>query len=240
MFCFITAIAGEDDSKYQKFLKPSLPNGAVSFVMGGSDSIAKKYNDGIKKYLELPDRTPDDVICFVHDDVKIVDKFFTDKLSLFFANPHFSDVAIAGVIGSLVVGSGCFWWEYPEYTKGVVVQYYRDPHKPPTLSKGVEPITISQVLTVDGLAMFATARHLSEIKFDESFGGYHFYDLDTCTDLAYKNLRVFVLNVVLEHHSEGDSPTSKAFMEARQHYINKHKFPKFPIKVKQKHGKQDS
>ena len=68
MICFITAIAGKDDSKYQQYLRPSIPESAVSIVVGGDGSIAEKYNKGILNYKNLPNRTEKDIICFVHDD----------------------------------------------------------------------------------------------------------------------------------------------------------------------------
>lgn len=241
MIVFITAIAGDDNSKYLKLLKPTLPKNSVSFVIGGDGSIASKYNEGIKKYKLLENRTENDIICFIHDDVRIVDKFFVEKLETFYntSDVAFRDVALSGVIGSLAINQGCFWWEMPEYTKGIVVQYFRDAHKPPTISSGAEIVTVSQVLAVDGLAMFVPARHLDNVVFDESYGGYHFYDMDTCIDLAKKDLCVFVLNIMLEHYSEGDSPTSPQFLKARDHFLKKHGFGEevFPIKVRSKNGK---
>ena len=236
MICFITAIAGKDDSKYQQYLRPSIPESAVSIVVGGDGSIAEKYNKGILNYKNLPNRTEKDIICFVHDDVKIVDRYFEKKLEMFFNEyeTHHEDVALAGVIGTLAIGEGCFWWEKMEYTKGTIVQYYKNSNRPPNQAKTAEINTVSQVLTVDGLAMFVPVRHIDNVKFDESYGGYHFYDLDTCVDLANKNLRVFVLNIMVEHYSEGDSPVSQSFLKSRQHFINKYKFDKFPIKVRQK------
>lgn len=235
MIYFITAYAGNDDSKYQSFLKPSLPADVVSIAIGGEGSIAEKYNRGIYKYYEMNGRTDEDVICFVHDDVVVVDQFFKEKLDLFFnKNENTKDVSIAGVIGSLLIGEGAFWWEHMAYSKGRVVQYYRDPNRAPMVVSGVEATTVSQVLTVDGLAMFVPARHLTPKFFDESYGGYHFYDMDTCVEQAKKGKRVFVLDIILEHHSEGDNPSSPAFQAARKKFLDKHQFPQFPIKVKQK------
>lgn len=240
MIVFITAIAGDDDSKYQKHLKPTLPKDSISFVIGGDGSIANKYNQGISKYNQLENKSEKDIICFVHDDVRIADKFFVEKLEVFYnsSKTAFRDVALSGVIGSLMLGKGCFWWEHVPFTKGMVVQYYRDAHKPPTISRGVELVTISQVLSVDGLAMFVPQRHLDKVIFDESYGGYHFYDTDTCVNLAKKNLCVYVLNIMLEHYSEGDSPTSPEFLKARTHFIEKYKLDEkqFPIRVKRKNG----
>ena len=241
MFVFITAIAGNDDSKYLKHLKPTLPKNSVSFVIGGDGSIASKYNEGIQKYKLMENKTDKDIICFVHDDVRIVDQFFSEKLEVFYNSSEvaFKDVAVSGVIGSLAIDKGCFWWEKPEYTKGIVVQYFRDAHKPPTVASGAEVVTVSQVLAVDGLAMFVPVRHLDNVIFDETYGGYHFYDMDTCIDLAKKNLCVFVLNIMIEHYSEGDSPTSPQFLKARDHFLDKYKFEQsvFPIKVRSKNGK---
>jgi len=94
MIVFITAIAGQDDSKYLKYLKPSLPSNCVSFVVGGEGSIAQKYNEGIRKYKEISNRSDKDIVCFVHEDVKILDNYFDSKLEAFFnSGDSFKDVA---------------------------------------------------------------------------------------------------------------------------------------------------
>ena len=117
----------------------------------------------------------------VHQDAEIVDADFCARVRRALADP---DVAIVGCVGAIGVRS-IAWWE-----GSVTLRVVRPPLRPggggdlPAFSWAWDEAPpyarLGEVDTVDGFLMVLSPWAVRTLRFDESLGRLHGYDLDFC------------------------------------------------------------
>ena len=144
--------------------------------------IAETYNEGIE------DANKESLRIFTHQDAYPLEESWDTKLLKFSDNRR---IGIIGFAGSTAVPISGMWWSHGEKYGG--------------LSQGGSPLTFqkppAQVRIIDGFC-FAVTSDVTELKkFDTSYGGFHFYDLDYCLQC---HKQVWVADIMMEHMSHGN------------------------------------
>ena len=159
-------------------------------------SLCEAYNRGI-------DRSRGEIVVFSHDDIEILCGNFAQILFT-----HMQVCDIAGVAGTnKLTGPLWSWSGYPHSHAWVTQRTLATPQCPAQYRVAVD--NLRQVSMLDAQALdgvfFAVKRAVfDKVRFDESFDGFHFYDLDF-TFRAYRaGLRLGIFgDIVLAHDSEG-------------------------------------
>lgn len=217
-------VARNDDKVFSQYLSPSLQSlkadtnfdVQISEIFNiENDSIFKKYNRGMDD-LGVDES---DIYCFMHEDVKIHDKSFLNKLSMLF--DYKKDIGVLGLIGTSSFPEMGGWWLCDhKFHKGHLIQglpngttYHMD------RGTGFN----DELVSVDGFSFFCHGRFLKTYRFDENRypNAYHFYDVDTCFEALRRGFKVAVADILLEHKSEGPMPDS--WHNTRNIFINKWK-----------------
>jgi glycosyltransferase involved in cell wall biosynthesis len=158
----------------------------------GELSLNQVYNMGIEK-------ATNDIIVFCHDDINFqTDNWGRKVLKHFHRNP---DYAILGAAGTNNLLSG-MWWEDRAGMHGIVnhtdgTKVWTSRFSPDQGNK------VKQMIVLDGV-FFAIDKTKIIHKFDETFTGFHFYDLAFCFPnyLAGVKLGVFT-DIRVTHQSVG-------------------------------------
>lgn len=190
--------------------------------------IFQKYNRALEN-MEIDDN---DVIVFLHDDIEIRDENIEKKLELYFK--YKPNVGVAGVIGTTLFSAEGGWWLCNRmiYSRGRIIQGFEDGSEHPMIEQG--GMNDSEIVSVDGCILFMRGSVAKYFRFDNNtYSGYHFYDVDTCFTLMEQGWHVGVIDILVKHESEG--PLSE------QWHVNRDKFVKkwqdkgytFPITKKQ-------
>ena len=217
---FVIARYHEDDSDV---IKNYLSVNKLEYVneVWHGHSIFEKYNKGIESWIEdiespLKD---DDIICFMHEDIKIHDKDFYEKVNYIFSNRK--DVGVLGVIGTKKFPQESGWWlTDPKNHTGHIYQGRPDLSEPFHMVKKKE--YSEEVVSIDGCIFFVRGFLAKELRFDDTtFGGYHFYDCDYCFSALEKGFKVAVADILVEHLSHG--PLSEEWFHNRNIFIEKWK-----------------
>lgn len=203
-------IAKNDDKIFENYILKHLCSVEnenyliVTNEMG--NSIFEKYNYGIK-YFKSVGLKNEDVICFVHEDIRVHDLYFEKKVNMVFENRP--DIGILGVIGTTNFVSEGGWWfsKRPEETRGQILQDRPDLDKPFHMIeyKGF----FDDLVSVDGCCFFMSGKMANTYQFDEeTYDGYHFYDVDVSFGALEMGYKVAVADILVEHASEGQLPIS--------------------------------
>lgn len=227
-------VARKNNVIYNEYLKTSLEKMNVSSYdvfdsKGENLSLTKKYNLGIEKSIKdgLDDN---DIIIFAHEDIKVIDQYFEDKVNLVFQNEK---IGMLGVIGCSQLTRNCMWWgNRPEWLFGHCLQEYRN-GKTSHLIKGSMGYC-EDIVAIDGLIIMIKGKVLKDgLRFDENFK-FNFYDICICLDLL-KNTKykIAVADILILHKSEGLGSLTKEWHLAKNKMIQKYKKMgvKFPIMI---------
>ncbi len=202
MFNVRYVVATHDKTIYDKYISIHLKNKDPILVDDSPklNGMCQKYNKGIKLLGEIESN---DIIVFVHEDVKIIDDNFERKLQMYFSGNK--DLGVLGVYGtSHYAGGG--WWNYerPYYSFGKIRQCFND-GSVKTMSDNFNVSFRKDMLIVDGCMMAIRGDLLKKQKFDESIKGYHHYDNSYCLDtIINTDYKVAVGDLDILHLSEGD------------------------------------
>lgn len=224
MIVFVVPI--KDRTIYDKYLGPSLEKsrGNKNLVLvDGEAGICYKYNSVLEK---IKDKLKDeDVVCFLHDDIELIDEQTAAKAELYFK--YKKNVGIAGVIGSKIYykENGGGWWhcQRPIESAGHIIQgnpngedYEMDD------GKGM----YDDMVLVDGCILFMSGKVAKWFRFDQdTFNNYHFYDCDACFQLLEKGYDVGTIDITFKHVSEG--ALSPQWSESKEKFLQKwEKLPK--------------
>lgn len=169
-------------------------------VFASVGSIYRNYNLIVD---QVRDRDDLEALVLVHQDAEITDPDFTRKLREALADP---EVAIVGCAGAVDVRS-IAWWEgsitwasfthrYHEFGGGEIPAFsWVAEHMPPFARTG-------EVDSVDGFVMGLSPWVLDNLRFDESLGQQHGYDLDICMQARAADKKVITADFrVVHHHS---------------------------------------
>jgi len=161
--------------------------------------IASGYN----ALVERAAAGPDDILCFVHQDVRFL---FDAAAVLPRAMDALDDVGVLGFAGSAAQLPGRPWYDCPPRYGGVVQGAAGDHLRFAPCHRRVDGLAVAEVHTVDGLALVIRAATLAAIGgFDEGCPGWHGYDLDLCLRARSAGLRNVVLDQPVHHLSSGTS-----------------------------------
>lgn len=208
------------DESYVKHVRKffSHPKNEYIFVQNNGDrSLTEVYNEGLEK-------STNDIVVFIHDDLEFETKNLTPKIiKLFDRNPEYGILGLAGT-DNLVSGR---WWENRDSLQGQVGHINQGKRYVSKYSKSFGD-DIKEVIVIDGLFMMVHKKRIKKV-FDEQFGGFHFYDLPICLLNYLGGVKIGVTTKIkLYHKSIGEVDKKwekgKLFFEA---LYDKH----FPLKV---------
>lgn len=173
--------------------------------------IFQAYNLGVK-------RSKYPIVCFSHEDIIHHTKDWGKKVVNHFNN---IDLGLLGVVGGTAFPRvpATWWTKNPLNIHYVnLIQHWtrREPpiggyrrkiqdtrktrdYNNPTNKK------LNQVIAVDGLWFCIQKELFDRVKFDEeTYQGFHFYDMDICFQVLACNYKVMVASdILVEHFSEG-------------------------------------
>ena len=175
--CAITA-----PEVYERFAKPGIDaaaeHGSPVLAYRATASIFRSYNLILDDAAQREDL---EALVLVHQDTELVDPGFCAKVREALADP---DVAVAGCIGSLGVRS-IAWWEgavtwasfihrYGELGGGDLPGFAWPADERPAYAR------TGEVDVVDGFLLVLSPWAVRTLRFDESLGQLHGYDVDFC------------------------------------------------------------
>jgi len=221
-------VARNDDKVFERYLKPSLEKFGSKIELFGipnseqMNSMFKKYNEGIK----ISNPADDDIVVFVHEDVKILDEHFCEKLQLIFEKRK--EVGLVGIIGTKELDSMGWWINDRKHHVGRWIQGYDDGTEREMIRKiGYD----ENMLVVDGCCFAVRGKVAKEVPFleDQFPQFFHFYDYSYSLSVLEAKWKVAVADILIFHKSEGALPTN--WHLAREVFCNYYisKGYKFPI-----------
>lgn len=142
--------------------------GVISeFDKEGLPKIAESYN-------RMASKSNADILCFVHDDVEFLSEDWDSTVSDLFEE---FEPDVLGVVGVTKYDGGRTFDAGNPHMAGVVCV----DQKGTAFVKCLSPkFRYKKAATVDGLIMFVSRKYWESNKFDESFDGLFFYDIDLC------------------------------------------------------------
>jgi len=170
-------------------------------------SLAQVYNQAIQEHQEK-----DCIFVMCHNDITIKTRNWGKLLLAKFNNSNFD---IIGVAGSTYLPATGRWWDdqkkmcgIVEHTNGLtewVSQYSPEIH------------SVKEVVLIDGLFMTFNPETIIH-KFDESFKGFHFYDLSFCVPNYLDGCNIGVTTSIrILHQSIGQ--TNQEWENNRQQFV---------------------
>jgi hypothetical protein len=202
MIAFGCAIT--DNEIYRRCAEPGIRRAAEpdSLILANSSagSLFRNYNLILD---QVRDREDLEALVLVHQDAEIVDEDLAVILRRAFSDP---DVAIVGCVGAVGVRT-IAWWDgsvtwagfthrYREFGGGEVPGVTWDPDDIPPYAK------TGEVDSLDGYVLALSPWAVRELRFDESLGLMHGYDLDICLQARAAGKKVITEDFrVIHHHS---------------------------------------
>ncbi len=161
-------------------------------------SIFESYNALIDRASQYPEL---EALVLVHQDTEIVDHDFCERVREALADPA---VGLVGCVGAVGVRS-IAWWEGSVSAASFVHRY--DDHgggdlpafswawadAPPYARTG-------EVDTLDGFLLVLSPWVVRNVRFDESLGQFHGYDLDFCLQVRAAGRKVITTELRAVHH----------------------------------------
>ncbi len=162
-------------------------------------SIFEAYNIGVHK-------AKYDLICFMHDDILFHTKYWGEKLVTFFYD---SNIGMVGISGPTYISKiPGVWWGINNYNiTNSTRQYNIDTDrfnrtKHHLVVNNPYKEKVSEVVALDGVFFCIPKRLFETISFDESYGGFHFYDLDISMQIKQSGYKILcIYDILIEHIS---------------------------------------
>lgn len=205
---------------YQKHIKETsgLKNiEVIEYVNDGSTSLSEAYNTAF-------DQAKYENIIFIHDDL-ILSKKWGKKIHQYLSN---SDYGIIGIAGTSCLPKSGMWWENKFEMVGRV--WHRKAVSEKNKVKFITyeskysekfPNRILPTVVVDGLFIAVNKNRIVE-KFDESFDGFHFYDIPFCVNNIANEVKIGVVtDIKIIHKSIGE--VNEQWHEHRKVFAEKYK-----------------
>jgi len=215
-------VARKDQTTFETYLKESVDNiDSTLFQITGEESLCQKYNIGIKSCIDN-DLKADDIVIFVHEDVKLLDHFFQEKVEKVFSEKQ--DVGILGIAGTTkFVELGGWWMTNSDNLRGDLIQEV-DKAENHLIKGGMG--YYDDLVAIDGLIMMVRGSVLLDgLRFDDKFeSSFDFYDINFCFDFLLKtNLKIAVAHILVQHRSQGLGSLSQEWKDAKKNLIDKYK-----------------
>lgn len=232
-------VAKHSDKVYDQYIGASLakldPTVVASYDVcdkpGEHSNIFEKYNMGIDVVRKELSAT--DIVVFVHEDVRIEDPFFVQKLQMVFEQKK--DVGVLGVVGCTEYTERGGWWMHaPTMLRGHVMQELNGSTN--HLEKGMKGF-FDDIVVVDGLLMAVRPEVLElGVRFDsQTFKHNDFYDVQFCLDALTAGFRVAVADILVHHASPGMGVYNTNWEQARVALVNKYKEQGFTFPIRAPH-----
>ncbi len=225
-----------DDKVYEEYLLPSLKKMQAQVFQvkdepGKKESIFTKYNAGVEAVLKNG-LAPEDIIVFVHEDVKLIDVLFQQKIEMLFNEKK--DIGLVGIAGTTeFTDRGGWWMNTPDKLRGHLIQEM-EAGQETHLVKGTLGY-YDDLVIVDGCILMTTGKHILEgIRFDqETYDGNDFYDVDFCFEFLKRGYKVAVADILIHHKSQGKGSLEKPWHDAKEKFVEKWKDYTLPITISQ-------
>jgi hypothetical protein len=189
---------------YERFAEPGIETvaepGSAVFAYRATSSIFRSYNLILDKAAACDDL---EALVLVHQDTEIVDPHFCAKVRRALRDP---DVGVVGCIGAIGVRS-IAWWEgsvtwasfihrYGELGGGDLPGFaWKRDEAPPFARTG-------EVDVVDGFLLVLSPWAVRNLRFDESLGQLHGYDVDFCLQVRAAGRKVVTEDLrAIHNHS---------------------------------------
>jgi Glycosyltransferase like family len=161
-------------------------------------SIAKSYNALLAEAAAIEEL---DALILLHQDTEIVQADFCGRIRDALSD---RDVGVAGCVGAIGVRS-IAWWEgsvtqasfvnsYEEHGGGDLESFSWDWDEAPAYAR------VGEVETLDGFLVALSPWAVRNVRFDESLGFFHGYDLDYCLQVRAGGRKVVTADVRAIHH----------------------------------------
>jgi hypothetical protein len=161
-------------------------------------SIASSYNAILDRHAGVPDL---EALVLVHQDAELVDPDFGRIVREALAGP---DVGVVGCVGAVGVRS-IAWWE-ASVTQASFINRYGEygggdlPSFSWTWSEAPAYARVGEVETLDGFVIVFSPWAVQNVRFDETLGQFHGYDLDLCLQVREAGRKVVTADFRAIHH----------------------------------------
>lgn len=181
--------------KYETICKPSLPTRAIILERRDFCSIFSAYNSIMEEAVGIIDL---EALVLLHDDVAIGANFERDLRAALATGADV--VGAVGAVGPRSIA----WWKGEPRGRAVEVERVFD------YGGGTHLVD-----TVDGLLLALTADLVKSTRFDDqTFSGFHGYDIDFCTTARSQGRKVVVAPLDLVHHTKANRGDINAWRRA--------------------------
>lgn len=172
--------------------------------------IFTAYNEGIR-------RSSGEILCFMHEDVRIhTDGWVSQVISIFSKMP---DLGCLGIIGDLALPERPSYvgWQIPvyDYIQGTARRVSNGNY----FMRG----GLCEVVAVDGFWFCIPKCVLEHCAFDDAFfNGFHFYDMDISTQILSSGYKLAVTNTIcISHSNDIDKSYNASFFETLPNVVRK-------------------
>ena len=199
------------DEKFVSMIKKTSGIQDIEVLMyenNGEMSLTQVYNKGLSE-------SKNNIVVFVHDDIIIKTTGWGKKLINHYQN---TDYGILGVAGTKSLSQNGVWWSSRESMYGCIS--HSDGNKTWLNEYSYNfGNRIKDVVVVDGVFMSCNKERIKK-SFDESYDGFHFYDISFCFDNFKEDVKIGVhFDISLIHKSIGE--TNDKWEESRLKFIDK-------------------
>jgi hypothetical protein len=189
---------------YERYAAPGIalaaePDSEV-LAQGSAGSLFRNYNLLLERVASREDL---EALVLLHQDTEIVDPRLCAKLREAFADPDVAIVGCAGAVGNRSIA----WWEGSVTWSGFMHRYHEEGGGDiPALTWDEEEVPsfakLGEVDTIDGFLMALSPWAVRELRFDETLGQLHGYDLDICLQARAAGKKVVTGDFrAIHHHS---------------------------------------
>jgi len=202
MIAFATATTKPD--VYRRCAEPGIARAAepdsVVRAMPSIGSIFASYNALLDEFSGREDL---EALVLIHQDAEIIDPDFCQIIRRALADP---EVGLVGCVGAVGVRS-IAWWEasvtlasfvnrYQEHGGGDLASFSWEWEEAPAYAR------TGEVETLDGFVLVVSPWVVRNLRFDESLGQFHGYDLDFCLQVRAAGRRVITADFRAVHHRQ--------------------------------------
>jgi Glycosyltransferase like family len=200
MIAFGTAITKPE--VFRRCAEPGIRRAAEPdsevLALPATGSIFRSYNallDRAAMYADL------EALVLVHQDAEIVDADLCDKVRDALADPAVAAVGCVGAIGVRSIA----WWEASVTLASFINRYEEhgggDLHSFSWAWDDAPPYAhTGEVETLDGFLLVLSPWAVRSIRFDETLGEFHGYDLDFCLQVREAGRKVVTADFRAIHH----------------------------------------
>jgi Glycosyltransferase like family len=186
---------------------------SVIHPLSSIGSIFRSYNALLDAFAGWPGL---EALVLVHQDAEIAEPDFCSVVRAALGDPQ---VGVVGCVGAVGVRS-IAWWEASVTCASFVNRYDEHgggdlPSFSWTWSEAPAYARIGEVETLDGFVLALSPWAVDNIRFDESLGQFHGYDLDFCLQVRAAGRKVCTADFrAIHHRALGMVPDPQDWVEA--------------------------